>query len=159
MTSSNTCVCSSTAAGRADLPELAGVAAAFEVSKPEWREEMKLHAGHVVHALDPVEGRGDRLAELDWLDVHPVVSPDGRQLAYRSQVSATTAAHRLKILTLSNGGIVTLDLPGTTTLSSVEWAADGQGLYVGHENAPGQPGMTLSYVPPPGRSRGALHGG
>jgi Tol biopolymer transport system component len=103
----------------------------------------------IVYELDPVKGRGKKLAELHWTDTDPVISPDGRQIAYRSYSNPVADASQLKVMTLEDAGVVTLDLPGLPSVSSLDWAPDGKGFYFVHAQRPDSPaaGTTLYYVP------------
>ena len=108
---------------------------------------------NVVYELDPVKGKGAKLAELHWTERDPVVSPDGTQLAYLSFESPVASAARLKILTIADQSIATLDLPGLPSLSSLDWAPDGEGFYATHQLRADSPsgGATLYYIPRQGK--------
>ena len=83
-----------------------------------------------------------------------MVSPDGTQLAYLSFQSPIASAAQLKILTLADGHVTTLDLPGLTSLSSLDWAPDGKGFYATHQERPDSTGRgvaTLYYIPRQGK--------
>jgi eukaryotic-like serine/threonine-protein kinase len=108
---------------------------------------------NVVYDLDPVKGKGAKLVELHWTERDPVVSPDGTQLAYLSFDSPVASASRLKVLTIADRSVTTLDLPGLPSLSSLDWAPDGEGFYATHQVRADSlaGGATLYYIPRKGK--------
>ena len=80
------------------------------------------------YTLDPVRGKGDRLATIEVFWPNAAVSPDGSRLAL---VDAHKHHDRIELLTLSSRDWRELSLePGWGNLQSVAWAADGKGFFV-----------------------------
>ena len=83
------------------------------------------------YSLDPVRGRGDRLATIDvgsslWFNAE--VSPDGSRLAL---VDPHKHHGRIEVLTLSSRDWRELSPePGWGDFQSIAWAADGKGFFV-----------------------------
>ena len=87
----------------------------------------------VFYAFDPVRGKGDPLAKIEFQKTHYYfgweVSPDGSQLAFVDH----SHKDRIEILTLSNSNRVWHEIavePGWGDYQSVAWAADGKGFFL-----------------------------
>jgi len=115
--------------------------------RSEWADTDK---ATVFAAFDPVQGRGRELARTQTDpsgDYNWALSPDG------SRVALTKFDVRegvIRILSLDSGEAHDLNIKGWVRLNSMDWSADGTGLFVSSQS-PG--GATLLYVDLKGRAR------
>ena len=82
----------------------------------------------VFSAFDPVKGRGSELAKSNTdatTDYHWDLSPDGARIALLKHREG-----RVQILSLNGRAPQEITAKGWNTLSSVNWTADGKGLFV-----------------------------
>jgi len=82
----------------------------------------------VFTALDPVKGRGHKLAEFktdETAKYYWDLSPDGNRIAILK-----IREGRVHILSLNGRAQQEITMKGWNTLSSVHWTADGKGLFV-----------------------------
>jgi len=89
----------------------------------------------VFSALDPVKGRGRELARFDTdvtKDYHWDLSPDGTRIALLRHRDA-----QVDILSMNGAPPRQIQSKDVTTLSSVNWTADGKGLFVSSHTARG----------------------
>jgi hypothetical protein len=82
----------------------------------------------VFSALDPVEGRRERLAQVDGpsREISWDVSPDGTRIAYAKW--AWDAGEKISVITLADGHVRDIPVQGWTSLSAVSWLPDGNSL-------------------------------
>jgi serine/threonine protein kinase len=115
----------------------------------------------IYYDLDPVRGRGRELARTKW-SIEALwdwdISPDGTQVAIPNHDSREA---RIRIVSLeakpNQPPEREVVLPGLANLSSLTWAADGQGWFVSVNTTVGAQAF---YVYPDGRfqSLGDIHG-
>jgi eukaryotic-like serine/threonine-protein kinase len=103
--------------------------------------------------LDPIHGRGARLAHAESLDLDPVqvdwsVSPDGKNIAYLPEHNG----NQIGILSTETKGSRTITVDGGQ-LQSPAWAADGEHFYVVSRQ---QAKWNLLYVEPSGKYKTAM---
>ena len=96
-----------------------------------------------VSAFDPVKGRGRLLRTINKADDEGFgysLAPDGSTLALakggQSQI-------RIQLLALTGGADREINVKGWPNLESMQWSADGKGLYCGSTSSEGG---TLLYV-------------
>ncbi len=108
--------------------------------RSEWNDTDK---ATVFTAVDPMQGKGRELARTQTDpsgDYNWALSPDG------SRVAPTKFDVRegvIRILTLDSEEARDLNTEGWVRLNSMDWSADGKGLFVSSQS-PG--GATLLYV-------------
>lgn len=111
--------------------------------------ESSLHK-FVFTAFDPVEGRGRELnripIEPPYSDYSWSLSPDGSRIAL---TTFDEHAGRIHILALGSGDAHDLNIIGWARLNSMDWSADGKGLFVSSQSLGG---ATLLYVDLEGRA-------
>ena len=95
----------------------------FSVTTPEEKQI-------VWSAFDAVRGRGRELARVDLSQWYFswALSPDGSRLAFAQR---DDHEGRIQLIPLAGGEPRQFAVKGYTNLSSVFWAADGKGLFVG----------------------------
>ena len=90
----------------------------------------------VFYLLDPLKGRGREIAtaavELPWDQSHWDVSPDGSHIAL---LAIGGREGRIRILSLAGGSPRDVVVEGWSGFQSMDWAANGQGLYVSSHSA------------------------
>ena len=105
----------------------------------------------LISTFDPLKGREKLLRTIEQDPAHGSgaagLSPDGSMLALSS---AGEAEIHIRLLSLSGGLDREIAVKGWRTLTGLNWALDGKGLYVGSHSPPGS---TLLYVDLTGNAR------
>jgi Tol biopolymer transport system component len=115
------------------------------------------HGSRIVfHALDPVQGKGRRLADIRYTSPNAGyewdVSPDGSQIAL---LDLDDRGARIVIISTSDGSSKPIPLePGAGKPLSISWAADGKGFYV---SSRGYEAWDLLYLTMAGKVRTLWH--
>jgi DNA-binding winged helix-turn-helix (wHTH) protein/Tol biopolymer transport system component len=103
-----------------------------------------------VTALDPLKGEGKLLRTIEkniGENFNHALSPDGSTLALAKEESAEI---HIRLLSLTGGSDREIRVKGWSNIASMEWSADGKGLYCGSESSSGG---ALLYVDPKGAAQ------
>ena len=118
-----------------------------------------VEAGHnekrlTVTAFDPLRGRGKLLRTVEKPideDFCDALSPDGTTFAFARGYQPEM---HIRLLSLTGGSDREFTVKGWPTKASMDWSADGKGLYVGSSSSQG---ATLLYVDLNGIARVIWH--
>jgi eukaryotic-like serine/threonine-protein kinase len=111
----------------------------------------------VFDGLDPTRGLGQPVASINATSANPPswgISPDGSQIAVITDRDAIPA--QIRILDLHNSSERVLTISGPWRILDVNWAADGNSLFVVGAQAPRQ---LILHVDLDGKARVVLDGG
>ncbi len=90
----------------------------------------------IFYVLDPIKGRGAKIAtvavDIPWDQSHWDVSPDGSRIAV---LTGAGLEGTIRILSLADGSVRDVIVSGWNGFQSMDWAANGQGLYVSSHSA------------------------
>jgi Tol biopolymer transport system component len=90
-----------------------------------------------VTALDPLKGKGKLLRTIEkniGENFNQALSPDGSTLALAREGPAEI---HIRLLSLTGGSSSEIRVKGWQNIASMEWSADGKGLYCGSESSSG----------------------
>ena len=89
-----------------------------------------------IHTLDVASGRIATLTERDGPDENPVVSPDGRRIAYVGFDDRRLGYHNslLYVMELGGGAARALTESLDRSVGSPIWAADSRSIFVGYDD-------------------------
>ena len=99
---------------------------------------------NVVFTFDPLKGKGRELFRTELGSGEPNVSFDGQRFAY-----VVNGRRKIRILNALGQPVRDLSVDGWEGLNSLDWSADGKGLYVGLWTP--KAGTTLLYIELDGR--------
>jgi hypothetical protein len=110
------------------------VSPATECILTEWSRE---RGETILTSFDPLTGSRHKLFKMEISPARGaccIVSPDGSEFA-----ALLNDPHESRVQLLSHSGKIERDIPirGWTNLNRVDWAADGQSLFVSSGKAPG----------------------
>jgi DNA-binding winged helix-turn-helix (wHTH) protein/Tol biopolymer transport system component len=101
------------------------------------------HRRMTVTAFDPLQGKGKLLRTIETNPgevLNDDLSPDGSTLAISREYERDS---RIRLLSLSGGSEREIAMKGWSNLESMQWSADGKGIYCGSRSSSGG---TLLYV-------------
>lgn len=98
------------------------------VRKPDWQQQV---FDSEIYALDTASGAITPLTTRVGPDNSPVISPDGRQVAYLGFDDKRLAYQntRLSIMNRDGSGARTITANLDRSIDKIEWSADGKSLY------------------------------
>ncbi|UNK80407.1 S9 family peptidase [Sphingopyxis granuli] len=101
--------------------------------KPDWENDARESE---IFALDVANGRITQLTDRDGPDANPVVSPDGRLIAYVGFDDKLRAYENseLYVMNPDGSGRRSLTAGWDYSVDDVAWAADGRSLYVQYDD-------------------------
>ena len=101
--------------------------------KPDWEMDP---VESEIHALDVASGAISTLTDRNGPDANPVVSPDGRLIAYAGFDDALRAYENVHLYVMNSDGSDRRSLTGNWDYSvdSLLWDADGRGVYVQYDD-------------------------
>lgn len=102
------------------------------VRRPDWQREP---FDYEVHQLDLASGKISALTSRYGPDINPVISPDGRQIAYLGFDDRHRSFQNTHLYVMNRDGSGARALTASLDLSidDVKWAPDGRGLIVAFE--------------------------
>jgi Tol biopolymer transport system component len=84
--------------------------------------------------FEPQHGRGPQVLEINGESAGPVISPDGRHIAF---VLPETPQNRIRIVDLHGATEREIAVAGAEVLPTLDWSADGIGFFGGDMQSSG----------------------